>query len=357
MGRPRKEFPPVPKASGGKMRVWWGGRYHHLGLESDPDGWRAEYARLVELWRVDPHASPRSAGELLLVELFRDYLASADAPTDDRLRGRVVSCLALLAELHRETAADAFGPPEFLTWQRWVCRLDRFNATSVKHFRDIIKRVYKWGVFTGRVAADRWQALRSVPPPKAGEVRPGRKVQPARAEDVDLALPFMPGAVRAVVTILRHSAARPSEVLCLRPGEVDRSGPVWVLRPKQHKGRWRGKERAVYLPAEAQAALALWLEKCREGEYVFRPERNQTGSRKPRYDHRSLGLAVRRACRRAKTAPFSPYQLRHLRGTEVRKSHGLEHARAVLGQSYKSMTDHYSASADADLATEVVRPD
>jgi integrase len=69
-----------------------------------------------------------------------------------------------------------------------------------------------------------------------------------------------------------------------------------------------------------------------------------------RYDRQSVARAISRACRKAKVAPFSAYQLRHLRAVELRERYGLETVRAVLGHSFKAMSDHYSQAADAELA-------
>jgi integrase len=50
-------------------------------------------------------------------------------------------------------------------------------------------------------------------------------------------------------------------------------------------------------------------------------------------------------------APFTPYQLRHLKAVELRERYGLEYVRAVLGHSFQAMSDHYSKAADATLAS------
>jgi hypothetical protein len=73
---------------------------------------------------------------------------------------------------------------------------------------------------------------------------------------------------------------------------------------------------------------------------------NNTPTRQPRNY-----LAFRRACERADVQAFSPYQLRHLRAVELRESHGLETAKAVLGHTFACMSDHYSCHADAALSS------
>jgi len=359
MGRPKKLAPGEPSARGGKVRVWWAGKWRHLGLESDPAGWRAALAALHARAAVDPAGGGADAAELLVPELFDHYLASADSPRASDHRTRIKTVLKLLAELHPTTPAAEFTPADFRAWQAWVCKLPdpkgikatRFNATSVRDMRAVVKSVWKWGVGNRDIPAGVWQALRAVPPPKHTEVRAAAKVKPADPGAVERVLPLLPPVVAAVVRLIRLTGARPTEVMTLKPCQVGRAGDVWVFRPETHKGTWRGKTRTLYLGADAQAVLAPWLDASPEA-FAFRP----TGPRAKaeRYNHRSLGLAVRRACKRAGVR-FSAYQLRHLLGTEVRAKHGLEATRAVLGQSYKSMADHYSGEADRELAERVAR--
>lgn len=70
----------------------------------------------------------------------------------------------------------------------------------------------------------------------------------------------------------------------------------------------------------------------------------------PRYTRQAIARAIGRACRKAGVVPFSAYQLRHLGAVELRARFGLETVRAVLGHSFKAMSDHYSQAADAELA-------
>jgi integrase len=200
-------------------------------------------------------------------------------------------------------------------------------------------------------------------------------------------LPFLPPMVAAAFQVVRLTGARPSEVLRLKPRELDRTGKEWVLTPTRHKGSWRGKSRTIYLGPEAQAALEPWLAKTPNPDaFVFSParavaERNaersanrQTprypshmkrnaakrkgirGKRQPAevYDHLAFCNAVRRACKKANVPHFSPYQLRHLRAVELRENvkYGLEYVRAVLGHSFAGMSDHYSKAADKALAAK-----
>lgn len=396
MSRPKKPFPPQPQTKNGTKRVWWNGEWHHLGMLADEIAWKAEYARLIVLWSHDPSAARLDPDEMLISDLGEHYLASTDSPQDGEPRRRVGTVLDLLLELHPQTPVAEFGPQEFRAWQRWLCDLrhpdghklagvQRYNATTVRDFRNVVKSLWKWGVANRGIPPAAWQALLAVPPPKHTEVRPAGRRRPADPAAVERVLPFLPPAIRAIVQLIRLTGARPSEILKLRPGDLDTTAAdIWVYTPATHKGTWRGKGRAVYINAAGQEVLRPWLADCAADEFVFTPSKAEAKrlaskaaerktpkypshlkrnaakrkgrSLRERYDHRALRRAVERACRKAGVeAKFTPYMLRHLMGAEVRKSHGLEAVRAVLGHSYKAMADLYSQEADRELAEAVAR--
>jgi integrase len=51
---------------------------------------------------------------------------------------------------------------------------------------------------------------------------------------------------------------------------------------------------------------------------------------------------------------WSPNQIRHTRGTEIRKLYGLEAAQVILGHASADVTQIY-AERDADKARDIVR--
>ena len=72
-----------------------------------------------------------------------------------------------------------------------------------------------------------------------------------------------------------------------------------------------------------------------------------------RYTAHALSRAITAATKKAKVPLWSAYQLRHLKGAELREKFSLEHVRAALGHSHASMTAHYAKGADGKLAAEV----
>ena len=66
----------------------------------------------------------------------------------------------------------------------------------------------------------------------------------------------------------------------------------------------------------------------------------------------SYRRAIERGAKAAEVPEWAPNQLRHTRGTEVRKRYGLEAAQVVLGHSQANVTQVY-AERDQALAAKV----
>jgi integrase len=215
---------------------------------------------------------------------------------------------------------------------------------------------------------------------EAGETKP---VRPVPDEDVDAALPYLSPQVKAMVQLQRLTGMRSSEVCTMTSGAIDTTGPLWVYKPAHHKTAHHGHDREVYLNKAAQEILQPWL--CPNlAELLFQPkeaeawrhEQQRTnrktpvqpsqvlraqrakrrGRRRPpgdRYDRESYRKAVARACRRAGVSTWHPHRLRHSFATKMRKAHGIETARILLGHASPAMTLVY-AEADRQRAMQAV---
>jgi len=87
-----------------------------------------------------------------------------------------------------------------------------------------------------------------------------------------------------------------------------------------------------------------------EGDYVF-PSGVLLNDH---YQEASLRQAVGHACTAAGVAKWTPYQLRHMRITEVAVEHGLEAAAAVVGHSSIRTTQIYQHMPDAESVRKVI---
>jgi integrase len=373
------------------IRTAGGRKDVYLGVYNSPES-RQEYARIISELATAPAPELVATGgfpDLSVNELcdrFRDwaetYYRNGDGTPSSELAD-IRHAVRPWRELYGLTPAADFGPLAFKTLRERMVAM-KWNRKTINAQCQRVKRVIRWAVENELLPADRWEALRAVRGLARGRTAAPepKPVKPADPKALTAALPNLPPMLAAVVRLIYLTGARPSEILCMRPSELDRSGDVWTLTPERHKGTWRGTSRVLYLGPEAQTVLTPWLLKTPgQDAYVFSPERaenerqrrrgenrgtelwpsharrNATKRKgrphKPCYDHNALCRAVERACRAAKVEAFTPYQLRYLRAAELREQFGLEHTRAVLGHAYASMSDHYSKSADKRLAATV----
>ena len=203
----------------------------------------------------------------------------------------------------------------------------------------------------------------------------------------------------AMVRLQRLTGMRPEDVCGIRAKDINMSDDIWLFEPEGHKNRWRGHSRVLPIGPQAQKVIRPYLvnraidahlfspieamewrqeqrRKDRSGretkiypcetkrlerERKARKSRRGKGKRVPRsnYDTQSFYRAVQYAIKKAATVgvvipSWSPNQLRHARGTEVRKTHGLEAAQVILGHRKADVTQVY-AERDLDLAITIAK--
>jgi integrase len=234
------------------------------------------------------------------------------------------------------------------------------------------------------VPAEVYHALATVEGLKKNrsDARESSRVQPVPDATIQATLHHLPSVVADMVRFQRLTGCRPGEVCALRPIDVDRSADVWVYRPATHKTQHHGKNRLVFIGPKAQEILRPYL--LRESEhYCFSPRDtqrklledrranrktrlscgNKPGSnrvRRPRrspqerYTNDSYRRAVHRAATKAKIDRWSPNQLRHSAGTDIRRQFGLEAAQVFLGHASADITQVY-AERDLELGMRVAK--
>jgi integrase len=215
-----------------------------------------------------------------------------------------------------------------------------------------IKTVWRWAESRELVPAGSWAGLRVLKaiPPNDRTVRHAKRQRPAAREDLDAVLAHVrSGAVKAMLELQYWSGMRSGEVRELRAGEVDTSGEVWLYRPPQHKGLWRGQSRVVPIGPGGRAALAPLLEGRAPEEPVFRTRRGRP------YSANAYGLAAARAGKKCGREWFRPYSLRHGAKDRFTRAVGLDCARAMLGQKSLTTTAGYGEAADLELALRAAR--
>ncbi len=393
----------------GQARVIIAGQHHYLGKYGSAIS-REKYGRLIA-----EHSAIGSIGlakvvglpllgspELTIVELVVAYWKFAELhyrkdgkPTEELNNMR--HAVRHLKALYGRTAASDFGPRELKVVRQAM--IDSGLSRGVVNSRvNRIRRVFRWAVSEGLVPPSLYHGLQSVSGLQRGrtEARETAPILPVGDDVVDATLPFLTPVVADMVRFQRLVGCRPSEVCIVRPCDLDRSDDVWVYRPGSHKSEHHERERTIFIGPKAQDVLRPYLLRPAES-YCFSPaeseakrlavlrekrktkvqpsqqNRRQRSRKSPprdKYDRHSYRQAVARACVRANRAAhevgrkvepdtvlvptWRPNQLRHARGTEVRKAFGLEAAQVSLGHARADVTQVY-AERDMEKAAEVAR--
>jgi integrase len=368
--------------------------------------------------RLPPKSTESSAPDLTVNELCLAYWRHVEAyyvkdarPTSEQ---HVVKCaLRYVKQLYGHTPAREFGPlalkavrqkliehpvvrkvkvtdPESGEVREKEKLLQRGLARrNINKLVGRIKRMFSWAVEEELLPAAVHAALEHVQGLRKGkgQGREKPRVKPVPATLVDQTLPHLPRTVRAMVEVQRLTGMRPQEVCGMRPVDIDMTGAVWEYRPARYKTEHKNdaddpdRERIIFIGPRAQAVLKPFLPPNVEA-HVFSPirseeERNaqkrqgrkspmtpsqarrkgKANRRRPWHDGYEVAAyrrAVRRACEKHGIHVWHPNQIRHARGTEVRKRFGLEAAQAVLGHAELGVTQVY-AEVDRETALRVVR--
>lgn len=422
MSRPRKSI-PTPRCHKGSsvVDIYDGGKRRTvtLGPWNSPEAER-EYARLIGERRVShggarPDITVNEVCVAFLRHAVGHYVRVDGSATHEVDEYRLT--IRYVASLYSHVPAREFGPLALKTLRQKF--IDAGWCRSIVNRRvNRVRHLFKWAVAEELVPPSIREALSAVAGLQRGrsKVREAVPVEPVAVERVEAVLPFLRPEVAAMVQVQLLSGMRPGEVCTLRPAEIDRSGPVWLYRPTQHKTGWRGKSRVIVIGPKAQEILEPFTPSD-GSDYYFSPRRavdrlhaeraaNRITPRYPshmdrnaskrvaeplrspaeHYDGVSYGHAIARACDRAFLPPsplaqlkgetqdewqarlsdeqlaslkawrkrnrWHPNQLRHSHATTVRKRYGLEAAQVALGHSRADVTQVY-AERDLSLAEKV----
>jgi len=375
------------------------GRNHYLGPYDSPESHEA-YARLIAEWRSRPASNAQTAAatisaspdpltisKLILTywEFAKTYYQRDGKPTKELPCMR--DALRPLRRLYGSTPACEFGPKALKAVRQsmvdqGLCR------TLINRRVNRIRRLFKWAVAEELVSPTVLHGLQSLEPLRFGRsAAPEREpVKPVPDAWVDRTLPYVSRQVRAMIELQRLTGMRPQDVCHLRACDIDMSGDVWIYEPHDHKTSWRGHRRLIPLGPQAQTVVCEFLQ-LDTTRHLFSPsdaeaERNSTRranrkskmtpsqsrrtpkpnpkrAKRDRYDTDSYRRAIEYGIAKAKKNGVSiphwfPLQLRHSKGTEVRRRFGLEAAQVVLGHKHAAVTEVY-AEKNLELAIEVAR--
>lgn len=376
----------------GQAVVTLSGRDHYLGKHGSPES-RAKYRRLIaEFVKAGFRMpSPEQAGSYPVSKLCDDFLSYAERVyrhSDGTSTGTVENVRRSMLHLFEFAAgldAAEFGPRTLVGLREAL--IERGLARTTVNARvQIIRHAFKWAAEQEQVPASIYHGLLTVSGLRRGRslARETDPVRPVPDADIKAALPFMPEPVRDMVSLQLLSGARPGEITAMRACDIDRTQTTWIYAPHEHKGSWRGHERAIYLGPQARTIVTRWLRPGSQETFLFSPrdgeqlrhKRERAARRTPlwpshlraqarkrslaapasfaeHYDVNTYRQAIARACSRAGVKPWAPNRLRHNAATQLRRDYGLDVAKAVLGHRIVETTQIY-AEIDHKRAMEAM---
>jgi hypothetical protein len=304
-----------------------------------------------------------------------------------------------LCLLYGSTAASAFGPKSLKLVREHLIQAGSISRGVINSRIDRIKRIFKWAVSEELVPPSVYEGLRAVAGLRYGrsDAREAEPVKPIADEWIEATLKHLPPMVADMVRLQRATGMRSGNLVTMRPCDLDRSGKVWLYSPETHKTRYLGKRLQIAIGPQGQAILNKYLPQRSPTDFLFPPaeadawrleqrqlkrkprktklypsERRrvetekQNGKRRlrrrPRGDHyttdsyrRTISYAINTAIKAGNNIPsWFPHQLRHTRGTEIRRLYGIEGAQLALGHSKANITEVY-AERDLERAKRIAR--
>jgi integrase len=355
-----------------------------MGRADTPEAKR-KYAREIVEWTANGGRRSVPVAELTVIELVNAFRRHCEAESiEKRELDHLRSAWTPIVDLYGETPAAAFGPLKLKAVRERliVCGKRPRTRQYVNRLVERIRFIFKWAVGAQLVPVAVYQALQVVPGLKRGktDAAESEPVKPVPDAHIDAIRPYLSRQVAALIDLQLLTAARPGELVIMRPIDIDMTGKVWTYTPPTHKTAYRGHKRAIYLGPKAQEVVRPFLAGRAVEAFLFSPaeavaeqredrhaERktpmscgNKPGSnvkRHPRkqpgdrYDSRSYYGAVQYACKRAGIDPWHPYQLRHNAATALRKQFGVDVAATLLGHARLNTIELYPEK-NHELASE-----
>ena len=378
----------------GQAFVELGGRRFYLGKHGSKAS-REEYERRIAEYLGNGRKLPptRTKTGISCRELAVHFLEWAEGyyVKNGEMTGTFFHCrnaISLLVKHYGHESVDNFTPLSLVFLQeKWVEQ--GLGRQTVNRYVGIIKQAFRHGSKFGWVDPLTHYALLGVDNLKAGRTKAPeyRKIESVDADVVERTLPFLPPIVADMVRVQLLCGMRPQDVRNLRACDIDRTGDIWRYVPYTHKTEHKGKKHIVAIGFRAQAILMSYLLEKEDApkSFLFSPQdtirlqkiekrrnrktpvrvgqlqptrivHSRPNAAKPgdKYTKDSYNRAVSRACEQAGVPHWTPNQLRHSTGTEVRNKFGLDSAQAYLGHANASTTEIY-AELDFEKAAKVAR--
>jgi integrase len=375
------QFPKMYRDRNQAISKHNGKRIYH-GTWGTPEAEKS-YKRFIAALLENPVIVLRrdETGDVLVSELADAFVEHVENSRMDKTDvGHVKRATGYLVDVYGELAVNEFSPKKLKVCRSQMVKAGTLCRKTISKYIGYIRRIFAWGVEEEVVPASVSHALKAVKDLRLGEEgtfdHPEREAVP---DDVlRRTLPFLPPTVAAIVQVQWLYGMRPSEVLTMRVGDIDRSqkNGLWYYSPKHKTEEYIGKK-PIPIGEAGQDLIAPYLIGKKPADSVFSPKTAQreraaearanrksklTPSQRERdakraetkasrvgefYDHNAYRRAVKYAIEKAnrhgvKIPTWSPYLLRNAAATAIELEYGLDEAQAQLGHTSANMTKRYS---------------
>ena len=353
----RKQLPKYCLHKGsGQAYCRIAGDMHYLGKYGS-DASRREYDRIMGEFIANGRQAYRHPDEITVSQLIIRYLdhVETELSLSESRKKNISIALRTLNELYGNQPVVAFGPSALRSLRKqWIEK--GLGLVTINNYVNITKQVFDWGGEEEIIPADITNAVKLVKPLKSGHTSAVEydDIKPVSDETVQKTLPYLNQQYQDMIIVQRRISGRPQDIINMRPCDVDRSDDLWVYCPFTYKTKKKDVAknvcRKLFIGPRAQVILLPYLERCKDNpeQFVFMRKSGK------QYSTSQYGDAIAYACKKADIPRWSPNQLRHAGGTEVRNKFGLEYAQAVLGHANASTTEIY-AKVDEEKAKIVAR--
>lgn len=252
------------------------GHRYYLGAYDSPES-RAKYHQLIAEWEIAGRVAPQPQETITVQEIVARYLAWAKTYylKHNHLTaepGNVELACRPLLKLFGPRPAAQFGPKSLKAVQQAMVN-QGYVRKHINRNISRVKRVFKWAVAEELVPSGIYEGLRAVNGLRFGRcgARDNPPVQPAPEDLIEPIKRLVSRQVAAMIDLQLLTGARPGEIVILRPCDIDRSGPVWLYRPAEHKTEHHGHDRTIFLGPKAQQVLQPFLDGRPADRYCFSP--------------------------------------------------------------------------------------
>ena len=329
-----------------------GGKMYYLG-KYNSDTSHKEYERIIAEFIANGRQPFQKPEEILIENLtarFLDYARNEQNYCKISLQ-RFSLVLGNFNQLYGKQRVSQFGPIALKAVRRKY--LDKgLSLGTINGYIGIIKQMFYWGSEEEIVPAEVAGALRTMKMLQKGRsaAKENAPVEAVPDEIVEKTLPHIDSSVvQDMIKVQRLIAGRPQDIFNMRYCDIDRTGEIWKYTPFTHKTKKSGKIRELPIGPRAQEILNKYFDtNVDPTQFIFIKPKG-----KP-YKGGCYVAIISRACIEAKVPRWTPNQLRHRGGTEVREKFGLDAAQAIMGHSNASTTEIY-AKVNFEKAAKVAR--